>query len=78
MSTAETLTYPPTLDADTVARLYDVSKRFAYEQARRYIETNGAEGIPAIRCGHRAVKFLTGPILEQLGLHGSIRLEIAQ
>lgn len=75
MSVVEAPTYPPTLDADTVAELYDVSRRFAYEQANLYITTNGAEGIPAIRCGH-AVKFLTVPILDQLGLDGSVRLEI--
>lgn len=68
---------PATLDVDSVAELYSISTRFAYEQANLFITTNGAEGIPAIRCGH-AVRFLTGPILDQLGLDGSIRLEIAR
>jgi hypothetical protein len=57
----------PTLDATRVAALYGVSERAAYDGGRRWVETGGAEGIPAVKVG-RSTRFLTAPILEQLGL----------
>jgi excisionase family DNA binding protein len=42
-----------TLNVEEAARLLGISRTVAFEQARRYVETGGAEGIPALRIGRR-------------------------
>lgn len=57
----------PTLDAATVAELFGISYRAAYDAGRRYVETNGEEGLPAIKIG-RSTRFLTARCLHLLGV----------
>jgi hypothetical protein len=56
----------PTIDARRVAELFGISERAAYDAARRWIETEGAEGLPALRVS-RSVRFVSAPIVRLLG-----------
>jgi excisionase family DNA binding protein len=42
---------PPLLTVDEAARLLRVSRSLAYQLVRRYLATNGVDGVPAIRVG---------------------------
>ncbi len=57
----------PVLPVAEAGRLLLMGRSKAYLQARRYIETNGREGIPAIQFGHRLV-CPTAKVIELLGL----------
>ena len=57
----------PTLKVDEVALVYGIGRRAAYEECRRFLDTDGAEGIPAIRIGHRIV-CPTAAIRKQLAI----------
>jgi hypothetical protein len=56
-----------TLDVAWAAELADLPERTVYAQTKRYVETAGAEGIPAIKVG-RSTRVLTRGLLEMLGL----------
>jgi len=57
----------PTVGADEVATAYGIGINAAYAQGRRYIDTHGAEGIPALRIG-RSLRFPTAAVRAHLGL----------
>jgi excisionase family DNA binding protein len=44
---------PVVLTVEEAARLLRIGRSAAYEQARRFIATGGAEGLPAVRLGRR-------------------------
>ena len=51
----------PFLCVEEVAHLFKISRTAAYMAARRYIESGGSAGIPAVRVG-RSVRFLAAGI----------------
>ena len=51
----ETTPDPATLSIADAAVVLGISKANAYRMARRYEQTQGAEGIPVIRFGRRLV-----------------------
>lgn len=55
----------PTLDVEEAGRLLGISRGTAYEQARRYEETNGSEGLPVIRLGKK-LRVPTAAVLRML------------
>jgi len=44
---------PAVLTVEEAARVLRIGRSAAYEQARRFIATGGAEGLPALRLGRR-------------------------
>lgn len=42
---------PAVLTVEEAARVLRIGRSAAYEQARRFIATGGAEGLPAVRLG---------------------------
>ena len=44
---------PVVLTVEEAARVLRIGRSAAYEQARRYLATGGAEGLPVIRFGRR-------------------------
>ena len=44
---------PLVLTVEEAARILRIGRSAAYEQARRFIATGGAEGLPALRLGRR-------------------------
>ncbi len=59
----------PTLDVETGGRLCGLGRSKAYEQARRWLDTDGAEGLPCIAFG-RTLRVPTAAVLRLLGLDG--------
>lgn len=59
----------PTLDVETGGRLCGLGRTKAYEQARRWLDTDGAEGLPCIAFG-RTLRVPTAAVLRLLGLNG--------
>ena len=57
----------PTISAREVAKAYGIGVNAAYAEGRRFIDTNEAEGIPALRFG-RSLRFPTAAVRIQLGL----------
>lgn len=57
----------PTMTVPEAAELLRIGRSAAYEQARRYLATDGAEGIPVIRLGRR-LRVPTAALLRLLGL----------
>ncbi len=58
MTTTETTTPRPTprfLRIDEVARILQIGRSAAYEQAKQYLASGGRTGIPAVRVG-RAIR----------------------
>ncbi|HVA08744.1 MAG TPA: hypothetical protein VNG12_18575 [Acidimicrobiales bacterium] len=45
----------PTIPVEDAAKLLGISRGLGYEQANRYVETGGTDGIPALRFGRRLV-----------------------
>ncbi len=43
---------PDLLTVEEAARVLRIGRTTAYELARRYLRTNGTEGIPVLRIGH--------------------------
>lgn len=64
----------PTVGADEVAAAYGIGINAAYAQGRRYIDTKGDEGIPALRVG-RSLRFPTAAVRAHLGLGSDSRPE---
>ena len=46
---------PPTLAVEDAARLLGVSRTTAYIEAARYRRSDGAQGLPNFRLGHRVL-----------------------
>jgi|GEM_PF-5861601 len=57
----------PTMSAAETATAYGIGINAAYAQGRRFIESQGAEGIPALQIG-RSMRFPTAAIRAHLGL----------
>lgn len=57
----------PTVGVKTIAAAYGLSENSAYAQARRFLATDGEEGIPALAFGRR-IRFPTAACRQQLGL----------
>jgi excisionase family DNA binding protein len=55
MSNHSVETEPLTLTVEEAAELLGLSRPLAYEQARKFLATDGREGIPCIRFGRRVV-----------------------
>jgi hypothetical protein len=64
----------PVLSVAEAGEVIGVSRTIAYREVRRFLETRGAEGIPAIRFGARIV-VPTAQLLRLLGLDpaGNVR-----
>ena len=56
----------PTLTVEDAGRLLRLGRSAAYEQARRWIVTNGAEGLPCLQFG-RTLRVPTQKLVEMLG-----------
>jgi len=69
-TTTTTDTAPPDfLTVAQTAQVFGIGRSSAYELVRRYLATDGEEGLPAIRLGgvirvprHRVEELLGGPI----------------
>lgn len=57
----------PTLSASEVAAAFGIGVNAAYEQANLYLDSNGTDGIPAMKIG-RSVRFPTAAVRSALGL----------
>ena len=57
----------PTIDIERAGELFGLGRSKAYVEARRYLDTGGAEGMPVIRFG-RTLRAPTARVLELLGL----------
>jgi hypothetical protein len=57
----------PVLDVARAGALFGLGRSKSYLEARRYIDTDGAEGLPAIAFG-RTLRCPTQRVLEMLGL----------
>ena len=63
---AEPPNLPPTLSVEQAGRLLGLGRSTAYVEARRYLATDGREGLPALRFG-RVVRCPTRQIMRLLG-----------
>jgi hypothetical protein len=57
----------PTISVEVGGALCGLRRSKSYLEARRYIDTNGAEGLPAIAFG-RTLRCPTALVLRKLGL----------
>ena len=57
----------PTVGASEVASAYGIGINAAYAEGRKYLDSAGAEGIPALRIG-RSLRFPTAAVRAHLGL----------
>ena len=55
------------ISVEEAGRLLGLSRSKAYEEARKYVETQGREGLPAIAFG-RSLRCPTSLVLSLLGL----------
>jgi transposase len=55
------------LTVEEAAKVLRIGRSAAYEQARRYVETGGAEGLPVVRLG-RALRVPRHALVRLLGL----------
>lgn len=55
------------MTVEEAGRAFGLSRTVAYEQARLYFRTDGAEGIPSLRFGKRIV-CPTAAVRKKLGL----------
>ena len=58
---------PPFLRVEQAQELTQLGRTQIYEQARRFLDTGGREGIPAVRFG-RCVRIRTAALLAMAGL----------
>ncbi|MGH9153972.1 MAG: helix-turn-helix domain-containing protein [Acidimicrobiales bacterium] len=58
---------PPFLRVEQAQELTQLGRTQIYEQARRFLDTGGREGIPAVRFG-RCVRIPTAALLAMAGL----------
>jgi hypothetical protein len=57
----------PVLTVKEAGALWGLGRSKSYDEARRYLATDGAEGLPAGRFG-RTIRCPTAAVLRQLGL----------
>jgi hypothetical protein len=57
----------PVLTVERAGALFKLKRSKSYSEARRYIDTDGAEGLPAVAFG-RTLRCPTALVLERLGL----------
>jgi hypothetical protein len=57
----------PTLDIEEAGKLLGLGRSKAYAEARKYLATNGAQGLPCIAFG-RTLRAPTAPVLRLLGV----------
>jgi hypothetical protein len=57
----------PTISVEDAGRAMGLGRTLAYQEARRYIATGGAEGLPAIRFG-RTLRCPTAELRRMVGL----------
>ncbi|MEY2451479.1 MAG: hypothetical protein QOD92_1053 [Acidimicrobiaceae bacterium] len=57
----------PFLSVEAAGKLCGLGRSKAYEQARRYIDSNGAEGLPAVEFG-RTIRVVTAGLWKIAGL----------
>ena len=57
----------PTLDATEVAQALNIGVTLARQMGRRYITTDGADGVPCVAYG-RLLKFPTASVRQHLGI----------
>lgn len=63
----EAIRHRPTCSVEEAGRALGLGRQLAYRMAKRYLETEGAEGIPVIRFG----RLLVVPVPRLLELLGS-------
>lgn len=61
---------PPFLRVEQAQELTQLGRTQIYEQTRRWLDSGGKEGIPAVRFG-RCVRIPTAPLLALAGLDGT-------
>ncbi len=61
-----TLQLPPFLRVEDAARILDISRSTAYEQAGRWLATHGQEGLPVVRLG-RCLRVPRPALVKMLG-----------
>lgn len=49
------MSFDEPLAIDVPTRLLGISRNVAYQEARRYLESGGTEGLPAVRLGRRVL-----------------------
>ncbi len=57
----------PTMPVQSAGRLFGFGKTKSYEEAHRYLQTDGREGLPALRFG-RSMVCPTAAVLKLLGI----------
>lgn len=60
----------PTITVEEAGRLCGISRAVAYDEARRFLATDGAEGLPVIKFARRLV-VPTSMLLAKLGFADS-------
>lgn len=61
---------PPFLRVEQAQELTQLGRSQIYDQARRWLDSGGKEGIPAVRFG-RCVRIRTAALLALAGIDGS-------
>lgn len=57
---------PAALTVDEAAKVLRIGRATAYEGVRMYLESGGADGIPAIRVGPRTIRVPRAALLRRL------------
>jgi hypothetical protein len=57
----------PTVSVEEGGRIFGLGRSKAYEEANRFLQTDGAEGLPAVRFG-RSIRVPTARLLSMIGL----------
>jgi hypothetical protein len=60
----------PVLTVERAGALFGLGRSKSYIEARRYVDTDGAEGLPAGAFG-RTLRCPTAKVLELLGVHAN-------
>ncbi len=60
----------PTLSVERAGALFGLGRSKSYTEAHRYLATDGAEGLPALRFG-RTMRCPTALVLELLGMRAN-------
>ncbi len=74
---------PDLLTVEEAARVLRIGRSKAYEQARRYLATDGADGLPVVRIVHQLrvprhalEELVGGPITWPIPIHESVALPL--
>jgi hypothetical protein len=68
---------PPTISVERAAELLGIARGTAYQQARLYLSSGGADGIPALRLGERRILIPTARLLAMLGIGSAAASDMA-